>query len=174
MRLSEHPWSDLSEEELKEMVAFCRDFFKTDLYEEEPWGVNSEHTVTLGQDKTYWDWKKGDWAFTEEDGVVLVVGLEHGYVKYSRLGKIVDERTDYGWEKMDPVPLPLAHQWMLMEEWREDMNLVPPWKGELEKFPWFYVKSDRHKVFSQHENPHYSCYLAFRGIVEMETECKNE
>lgn len=154
-----HPWDDLEEVKLEEMVEFCRKLFVG--YKTEPLvKYGGKGREVIGNEfrvkgAIQWTWKKGDWAFFKGE-IVLVTGAGHGYITYTRPGisiTHVDSRTDYGWR--DAVPLPLVHQWMELYVQLEDtvVSEITLLDGIWEFWG------------NEHKNPHIVGYLTFMKVV---------
>lgn len=165
--MTDHPFSDLTEEELQELVDFCRELFirpQCDLCKEIP---TPPHTIHGDGKKVWktgdkwegqeWKWQKGDW-FYYNNGVWLIEVIKDDAIYAHGPGGIV---PIFNLLPTDPiVPLPLSHQWMEQEGWPSSLVLA---KMSDDTYEGQYVKG---KVAECHKNIHFASYKAFRGAVE--------
>lgn len=136
-----HPFDDLTEDEFRQMVDFCRDYFRhcpsdtcacwrlddtTDdiLY----WMCDCSHHVTSDSSKCdscgrwkakqkgrrfgRWRWKKGDWGMMRYPyGIGIVVGGTKLDPLFRHFNPDHTQHPD-GEKDNEAIPLPLPHQWM--------------------------------------------------------------
>lgn len=150
-----HPWHDLAEAELKEMVEYCRELFYTPKYKSGcakcghvDW-IHKSHShceapdcrcdklvkEEIEQDGIRWDWMRGDWQihetklYTPQEWIVLVTD---------------PDRTVRG------IPLPLAHQWLILllkqSNFQQSMSIA--------------------KVLELHDNINFAWYQLFKITME--------
>lgn len=96
--MSDHPFSDLTEEELAEMVAFCRAIFLSSNLGPYLPGAVPAHVE--------WKWKKGDWRYYELGQGKHIEVVESLYAQDIVTGE--SQERDFG----ECIPLPLIHQWL--------------------------------------------------------------
>ena len=147
----EHPWDDLTTEELAEMIEFCREYFRgpaTPLEKNDP---------LYNWTPREWEWKKGDW-YWRDDKVNLY--SQH----YRPITDTIQTPKD-GW-----IPLPLAHQWMNIIDGH--ISLSSPDKFHHRTYGAHARLTDDSDGHGNHRNPHYACYLAFRKVIENEASIR--
>lgn len=153
-----HPFDDLTEEELKELVDFCQKYFFSCS------NCGDHH----GED---WEWKKGDWFYYKDKAylVINVTGVKHKKIHSWGPGGTTSLKNFF---PTDPIiPLPLAHQWDQLfftttegqryahDTYDDEGDDVPP--------EWFFRYVVEREIYTTtHDNPHYRRFLAFRKVIE--------
>ena len=142
-----HPFDDLTDGELAEMVEWCQKYFspRVDI---DPCKYDSDTTCMRGEPNCEeceeWKWSKGDWIWYR--GKIHVISTE----------------PDLFFQELniqEVVPLPLAHQW-------DDLvTELGYWEVEdhLQLFI-VYRAVGKEPVEGEHPNPHYRRFLAFSMI----------
>lgn len=142
----DNPFDNLTDEEIKEMVEFCREYFQPKHEYVGDCELNSGGLGRTIQTTTSWDWKKGDWYWQEnprgrDDSIGLVD--EHIILYFDHIE-----------DEPQPIPLPLIHQWM---------ELLPEY--------YFLIRADNGKwkcgtanqcTWTFHDNIHYVGCLTFK------------
>ena len=176
-----HPWDDLSEDEIDEMVEFCQDHFISrrkwcgHKLKYDPEGSEDGEPLWFCEECDYgwwgtspkkenpglWEWQKGDW-FWYDNGIWLIDHIDGEKIYAKGPGGRV---SFFNFLPSDPiVPLPLAHQWMpLIYEAHEKKREVFLMLG---KDGQYHVA--RVSTGSSHKNPHFACFMAVKGPIDQD------
>lgn len=158
---NEHPWNDLSQEEVKEMVRVCRKWFAAQLDPEKiPFGV----PYSIGEPPIIpWEWKMGDWFwFGKEFWIVIAVGSKDRI--YARGSKGSESYANF-LPSDGIIPIPLAYQWDQFA-YQNDVQFINDENSSIT-----YQREEGEPQFKSysgdHSNPHFRRCIAYKKMGEI-------
>jgi len=158
--MEDTPFYDLTPEEITEMVEFCRVLFVEASWEEfTPTYTNEGPPV---KPRAEWKWRVGDWRQYGGKWPDDEVGLYDQYIEHY-IGVVTEPEIERVGHRC--VPLPLAHQWEVMDVWNSNYFIkTKNGKTLIGDF----ILDDNGNIplpHTLHKNPHYARYLAVKKSI---------
>lgn len=181
-RVMEHPFLDLTTEELDRMLGIVKRLMDKHCHRCKERAENIECDTLCPCRCHRWPFKMGDWAWRVEDDIVMVHEVDSPELGDGHVKLLYPDGAEVWAHVSELIPMPLSHQWQsLMLSRLKHLTISPPipdvtieWNAEYEIDVDTWVDEDDNyhdhskTATTEHMNPHFAAALAYADLMERE------